>query len=496
MINLVWLKRDLRLVDHAPLYQATQGTRPVILLYVHEPQYWQLKDTSARHWQFIRESLCDLNQDLAQQKTGLWIAEGEVQACLQQLHQQFGIHTLFSHEETGNQWTYIRDQQVQRWCATNHVRWQQSRQFAVKRGPVNRDHWDHIWQQQMRAAVVADANLSKLIPPPAAYQDLPSSYPGNDRLFCLSGQIGGCKAGKKLLTSFLCHRQQRYLHSVSSPVSGPQFSSRLSPYLAYGCLSMKEVVQNTVATLEKSQHSRALRAFKSRLHWHCHFIQKLETEPEYELHAVHRDLRPLRSESFDPSLFEAWCEARTGIPFVDACMMMLRHTGWLPFRMRAMLMAFSSYHLWLPWQKPAAFLAQLFTDYEPGIHYPQVQMQSGTTGINPFRIYNPIKQGMRFDPDGQFIRRWLTPLRPLHSAYIHQPWRSPDFASLDYPEPVIDPELSARQARETLFAFYREHVNQSETRRVVSQHASRRYHKKPSRRSQKSTPATQQLSLF
>jgi deoxyribodipyrimidine photo-lyase len=493
MINLVWLKRDLRLTDHKPLYQATREDLPVILLYVQEPGYWQLADTSARHWQFIIQSLRDINRQLSDQHTGIWIAQSDILVCLEQLHRQYQISCIFSHEETGNQWTYDRDKQVQRWCNRNQISWRQCPQFAVKRGPLNRDNWDKFWQQQMSAPMVPAADLAKLMPPVAEYQQLPPDYPGDDRLFCRSPQTGGRSAAERVLESFLQRRQHRYLQSVSSPVNGPEFSSRLSPYLAYGCLSMKEIVQASVNRLAQCQQSQALRAFKSRLHWHCHFIQKLEAEPEYEHHAVHRDLLPLRSQSFDASLFEAWCKGRTGIPFIDACMTMLIATGWLPFRMRAMLMAFSSYHLWLPWQRPAAWLAQLFTDYEPGIHYPQVQMQSGTTGINPFRIYNPVKQGQRFDADGHFIRRWLPQLRQLNSAYIHQPWLCPDFNSLDYPEPVVDVDAAARQARETLFKFYRELVSATETQRIVNRHASRRYRR---RSKAEQTITSNQLSLF
>ena len=88
----------------------------------------------------------------------------------------------------------------------------------------------------------------------------------------------------------------------------------------------------------------------------------------------------------------------------------LIETGWVNFRMRAMLVSFASYHLWLHWKEPALHLARMFTDYEPGIHYAQVQMQSGTTGMNTVRCYSPVKQGMDHDRDGEFARRWLPEL--------------------------------------------------------------------------------------
>lgn len=184
MINIVWLKRDLRLYDHKPLYQATREDLPTILLYVQEPEYWQLSDTSARHWSFICQCLKDINQQLASSNTGLWIAQTDIISCFQQLQMQYGIRTIFSHEETGNNWTYRRDKRVQQWCNDNQVRWRQFTQFAVKRGPLNRDQWDAVWQQRMNQPIQPEADFARLMPPHRQFSQLTSDYPGDDKLFC------------------------------------------------------------------------------------------------------------------------------------------------------------------------------------------------------------------------------------------------------------------------------------------------------------------------
>jgi len=170
------------------------------------------------------------------------------------------------------------------------------------------------------------------------------------------------------------------------------------------------------------------------------------------------------------------------LPFVDACMRSLIATGWINFRMRAMLMSVASHHLELPWRQSGLHLARLFVDYEPGIHWSQCQMQSGTTGINTIRIYNPIKQGQEHDPDGVFMRRWLPELEAVPLVHLHEPWTMPPFTQMrlgwtigvDYPNPIVDPVAAARQARDRLWARRRQPGFREQSDAIVERHGSRR----------------------
>jgi deoxyribodipyrimidine photo-lyase len=147
-----------------------------------------------------------------------------------------------------------------------------------------------------------------------------------------------------------------------------------------------------------------------------------------------------------------------------------------------MLVSFASYDLWLPWRPSGLQLARWFTDYEPGIHWPQVQMQSGTTGINTLRMYAPVKQSLDQDPRGVFIRRWVPELAEVDEAFIHEPWRMPTAAQAaagckvgrDYPKPVVDHAEAVRLARGKFTELKRRAEHRAGARKVFLRHGSRK----------------------
>jgi deoxyribodipyrimidine photo-lyase len=300
-------------------------------------------------------------------------------------------------------------------------------------------------------------------------------------------QRGGRSWALDTLHSFLNARALGYRGGISSPLSSPDACSRLSAYLAWGCISLREVVQSTRATLEAlppqaARHRAGLVGFMSRLYWHCHFIQKLESEPEIEWRNMHRGYDGLREDGWNAAHFEALTSAQTGWPMVDACVVMLRETGWLNFRMRAMLVSVAAYPLWLDWRPVGQWLATQFLDYEPGIHWSQLQMQSGTTGINTTRVYNPIKQAQDHDPKGIFVRRWLPHMRRVPDTWLFEPWRMPPevqrhcglTVGIEIPEPVVDLAEATRVSKAALHERRAEPGVKAAKKAVVDKHASRR----------------------
>ena len=485
--QIVWFKRDLRVDDHRPLLEAAERG-PVLPLYVVEPELWQQPDASERQWLFCRESLIELRQALAALGQPLVLRSGDVVQVLERARRQFGIDGLWSHEETGNGWTYQRDKRVAAWARANGIQWLEIPQFGVIRRLRSRQGWAQRWEKQMGEPIApAPVSLQSLDDlDPGAIPDRPTDGLPPDP--CPLRQTGGRSMALLELEDFLNNRATHYSRSISSPNTAFRGCSRLSAYLAWGCLSMREVIQRS-----RQFRGRGVSSFESRLHWHCHFIQKLESEPRIEWDDFHPFMRGIRE--VDADRLEAWSEGRTGVPFVDACMRALKAHGWINFRMRAMLMSFASYNLWLPWRDSGLHLARLFVDYEPGIHWSQCQMQSGSTSINTIRIYNPIKQGLDHDPDGTFIRQWCPELARLPAAQLHEPWRFTD----KHPAPIVDCAEAARLAKDRIWTIRRSAGFERHADAIQRKHGSRKAGLKPTtrRRQQKRSvdSSVQQLSL-
>lgn len=495
---LLWLKRDLRLDDHPALVHAA-ALGAVLPVYVAEPAVWGHPDASARQWEFVAESLADLREALAVLGLPLVIRVGEAVEVLERLCRQHRIAQIVSHEETGNLLTYARDRRVAAWARGAGIRWTELPQSGVVRRLSSRDGW-----AARRDGFVAGPVLA--VP---AVRPLTGAEPGlipTARALklaadpCPHRQRGGRAQGLALMDSFLAHRAEPYRAAMSSPLTGERACSRLSPHLAWGTLSAREVVQATAARQAERPGGRwggALTSFQSRLAWRDHFMQKLEDQPSIEL----RDLHPLavtRPRDSDAARLTAWTAGETGLPFLDACLRYLRATGWLNFRMRAMVTSVASYHLWLDWRVTGQHLARMFTDYEPGIHWPQVQMQSGTTGINIPRIYNPVKQGQDQDPTGAFTRAWVPELAEVPDAFLQTPWTWPEAERLlgrRYPEPIIDATVAAREARDRIWKARKGPEFAAAAAGIVRRHASRADPRFVNDREQRRRPPSAQLTL-
>ena len=480
-MNIVWFKRDLRVEDHEALIKATERGS-VLPLYILEPDLWHQPDKSHRHYCFLKECLCELDQSLKSLGQKLIIKVGSAVDILEKINKNHNIQALFSHQETWNGWTYERDKSVKRWCKSHNIPWHEPVQNGVIRRLHDRNGWAARWYHQMKQPTVRNSSRLKLVEESSDTLPTHTELGLRDDLLNYQQKGGRCE-GLKLLHGYIYERGEGYTKEMSSPVTAFDSCSRLSAHLAFGTLSIREVFhacerRNKEIKLMprggKGKWPSAMRSFSGRLRWHCHFIQKLEDEPRIEFENMHPVYDSLRKQNFNDSYFKAWKFGLTGYPMVDACMRALTATGWLNFRMRAMVMSFASYHLWLHWRKPALHLAKMFIDYEPGIHYSQVQMQSGTTGINAIRIYNPIKQGVDQDPKGIFIRQWIPELCNMDKAFIHFPWRAESQMN-GYPTPIVDEKTARKAAADQLYGLRKNNVTHKEAaQKILRKHGSRK----------------------
>jgi deoxyribodipyrimidine photo-lyase len=480
-INIVWFKRDLRFTDHEPLYLAQQEEIPVLLVYFFEPSVMSYDDSDVRHWRFIYESIQEMQSKLQSIGTQMFYFHNEVQTTFEELLKVYDIQSVFSHQEIGNKVTFDRDIAMETFFDRHQIIWKQSQMHGVIRKLKSRSNWDKRWELVMREVPkMVDLNSFQFENvAPHFYNklkgnELPAAITTRNKNF----QQGGEYWAWRYLDSFVKERHLDYSKHISKPYLSRTGCSRLSPYLTYGNISMHMVYQYTNQHYETSKNKRAMLNFVSRLHWHCHFIQKFEDECRMEFENVNRAYDSLIKPK-NETYIKAWQEGKTGVPIVDACMRCVVATGYLNFRMRAMVVSFFVYNLWQDWRE-LHFLARQFLDYEPGIHYPQLQMQSGTTGINTIRIYNPIKNSEDHDSEGVFIKKWIPELAEVPVALLHEPWKLNAIEQQfyhceigkDYPFPIVDIEETRKKASDIVWSFRKNDAVKEEGKRILKKHVS------------------------
>ena len=279
-MNIVWFKRDLRLLDNEAIFNALLSSEKTLFLYILEPSLLADHHYSQRHFDFIKQSLQYLNSELTKFNTEILIIEGEVIPTLEKITAQFPISTIFSHQETGIKITFDRDKAVAKFCKKHKIIWKQYITNGVKRGLSNRKTWRDDWVQCM--------DLDQFV-----FQPKHNSFLEIDQIENLKAQFvvlaletnletpfqkGGTKTGLRYLQSFLNERVVNYSKHISKPDLGRLSCSRLSPYIAWGNLSMRQILHSAMEYRDKKKNVRQLDNFASRLRWQAHFIQKFEME--------------------------------------------------------------------------------------------------------------------------------------------------------------------------------------------------------------------------
>ncbi|MBA4192418.1 MAG: hypothetical protein C0467_31000 [Planctomycetaceae bacterium] len=471
-----WVKRDTRLADNACLAEAAQLGLDVLPMFCFEPSLLAAGDSSAMHAHAQWQAVSGLRTGLRNYGADIVIAHGGAVEKLAKLLAVVPFTHLFAHEEIGNDLTFRRDRAVATWCRDRGVDYREFPQSSVRRSGVNRDHLQRMWQSRivevspLPVPAFRQSDELRQLAASTTFPKLPAFT--SNRLWQPVSEADA----HATMADFLTRRGRWYRGGISSPNTAFTAGSRLSVHLTWGTLTARQVwhaVRDRTADLDpndpqSSRWKQSLEAFVSRLHWRDHFTQRLESEPELEFRSIHPCYRNVPYEN-DEQLHTAWREGRTGYPLVDAVMRCLAATGFVNFRMRAMVVSFACHVLHLDWRLIHPHLARVFRDYDPGIHLNQLQMQAGVVGWNAIRVYNPAKQLADWDADCRFVKQWVPELRAVPAERIVAGENLPD-----YPSSVVPFAERAKRMTDQLYAIRRTAEAKAATAAVYLMHGSRK----------------------
>jgi deoxyribodipyrimidine photo-lyase len=480
----LWLiKRDFRLFDNTALFTATHQSTEVLPVYCFEDLVYQGPDWGRFHSYASKSALTALRKNLRHHQSDVYVCRGDLLQELMALKKVYPFTAIYAHEETGLNHTYNRDKALHRWCTANNVVLHEYCTNGVIRRLDSRDNWEAQFTRYMEQPVwpiPSNLQITAATKKLAAGTKMQTDKALKIVSFSTRLPVVSEHNAHQTLRDFLHVSGHTYRGGIGSMNTAPERCSRLSYDLAWGTVSLRTVLRQTERQRYQMQEQggssawvKSLTAFKSRLYWHAHFIQKLESEVAMEHHPQNRiyagALPYVEGEELSIRL-QAWKTGNTGYPSIDAAMRYYQANGWLNFRSRAMIVSFACHALRIPWQVIVYELAPFMMDYVPGIHVAQVQMQAGVTGTNVIRVYSPMKQMEDKDPDAIFIKSQIPELREFSAEAIAN---FQDVPLGTYAAPIIDFKLETKIMKDALYSLKKTPDGRAAARKVYLKHGSR-----------------------
>lgn len=479
---LVWFRRDLRAHDQAALHHALRAAAEVWCVFVFDTEILDSLPRRDRRVEFIHDSLVELDQTLRQigsPDVRLLVRHGPALAEIVRLAGELGVQAVYANHDD-DPYALRRDAAVRDalgnagvalHTSKDHVIFERSEVLTAAGTPFAVfTPYKNAWLKKLEPFFVKPYPVAKhaaaLAPPPIG---IDAQMPTLEAIGFERTNLGalkiptGASGAEALLADFL-PRIDEYGQARDFPsIKGPSY---LSVHLRFGTVSIRTLA--TAASDRAQQHDSAGAAvWLSELIWRDFYHQILHHRPQ----VVDESFKPVYDRiewatgAEADTLFAAWCEGRTGYPLVDAAMAQINQTGYMHNRLRMVVASFLTKDLGIDWRRGEAYFAQQLNDYELASNNGGWQWAASTgADAQPyFRIFNPVSQSRKFDPEGKFIRRYLPQLAGLPDGLIHAPWEAPaaDLADVgmvlgrDYPQPVVD-HAAARQATLARYAVVKD----------------------------------------
>lgn len=453
---IYWHKRDMRLIDNQALDTAINFSIENKLTFLPimglEKNLIENIETAYEFSKFAQfgylSAMLPLYQNYKYHKVDPILFYDDILNVLDKINNIESITYLISHMEHGTDGTYTRDNLVQEFCKNNNIKWEQIQPSGVIRNIKSRDTRSKVVKEYLSNSIIPVPDFSNIL-----QNKIYNNFDSKKNFIELDNfkkitkgnhDLAECseKHGLTSLETFVTSRADGYRGGISSPNSAIMHGSRLSQYLAFGSLSIRYIDQyfsKNIKSTDSTKIKSGILGATQRLHWREHFIQRLETDPSMPCNSINPDFNNI-DYAHNLNLFEKYKLGMTGEVLIDACMRCLLQTGFINFRMRALLVSYGVFGLDLNWRDLGRYLAELFLDYEPGIHWSQIQMQAGITGINTIRVYSPHKQLLDQDPECIFVRKWIPELNNLtNEEILDYPNTSLSIlTNNNYPDPIVN----------------------------------------------------------
>jgi deoxyribodipyrimidine photo-lyase len=437
--NIVWFRRDLRISDHPALVAAIENSDEIVPVFILDKT--QIAEAGAKLLAYMGQSLRALDESLGNK---LHIIEGDQVEVLKELIELYGVaevHISTEYERYGAE----RDLRVEK-AGINLIR--TGSPYAVAPGRVVKPSDGtpyRVYTPFYRAWCVhgwrAPAKTPKEIKaptPPAKYRAFPD--------FVMPAGVEVIKAGEAAALARFKEFVKKGLDSYDENrnFAGIDGTSKMSTYLKFGEIHPRTLIQNL-------GDSKAHDTFRKEIAWREFYADVLFNNPHTDTDYYAPQFKAMRYDK-PGAQFKAWCEGKTGYPFVDAAMRQLVKEGWMHNRTRMVVASFLVKDLHLEWQLGERFFAEHLVDFDPASNAHGWQWTAGTgTDASPYyRVFNPIEQGRRFDENGDYIRKYVPELAHLSASEIHEPWLYLDGYSKGYVERIVDHAAERLESLERL----------------------------------------------